>query len=206
MHSGAVNTSGDGGKIPSMRPRRPEIDVRNWLGVVLSVGFPALVYFGRDRLSPQVLALVLLAIVWLRRKMAFGMRPGPWLAVGGLLLAFLAFGQNHVLPLKLYPVLVNAALLAIFAASLWYPPPVAERIARLGYPDLPQEIVTYTRKVTQVWCVFFGANALTALWTAVWGSDDVWFYYNGIVAYLLAGLIFCGEWLLRRRLLRALGW
>lgn len=189
-----------------MRPRRSAIDIVNGLGAVLSVGFPALVYFGRDRLSPQVLALVLVLIVWFRKKIAFGMRPSPWLVAGGLLLAFLALGRNDVLPLKLYPVLVNAVLLAIFAASLWYPPPVAERIARLGYPDLPIEIVTYTRKVTQAWCVFFGANALTALWTAVWGSDDVWFYYNGIIAYLLAGLMFTGEWLLRRRLLRSLGW
>jgi len=189
-----------------MRPRRSAIDIVNGLGAVLSVGFPALVYFGRDRLSPQVLALVLVLIVWFRKKIAFGMRPSPWLLAGGLLLAFLALGRNDVLPLKLYPVLVNVALLAIFAASLWYPPPVAERIARLGYPDLPIEIVTYTRKVTQAWCVFFGANALTALWTAVWGSDEVWFYYNGIIAYLLAGLMFTGEWLLRRRLLRSLGW
>jgi len=189
-----------------MRPRRSAIDIVNWVGAALSVGFPALVYFGRDCLSPQVLALVLVLIVWFRRKIAFGMRPSPWLVAGGLLLAFLALGRNDVLPLKLYPVLVNVALLAIFAASLWYPPPVAERIARLGYPDLPIEIVTYTRKVTQAWCVFFGANALTALWTAVWGSDDVWFYYNGIIAYLLAGLMFTGEWLLRRRLLRSLGW
>jgi uncharacterized membrane protein len=189
-----------------MRPRRSAIDIVNGLGAVLSVGFPALVYFGRDRLSPQVLALVLVLIVWFRKKIAFGMRPSPWLVAGGLLLAFLALGRNDVLPLKLYPVLVNVALLAIFAASLWYPPPVAERIARLGYPDLPIEIVTYTRKVTQAWCVFFGANALTALWTAVWGSDGVWFYYNGIIAYLLAGLMFTGEWLLRRRLLRSLGW
>lgn len=189
-----------------MTPRRSLIDTLSWVGAALSVGFPALVYFGRDRLSPQVLALVLALIVWFRRKIAFGMRPSPWLVAGGLLLACLALGRNDVLPLKLYPVLVNGALLAIFAASLWYPPPVAERIARLGYPDLPTEIVAYTRKVTRAWCVFFGANALTALWTAVWGSDDVWFYYNGIIAYLLAGLMFAGEWFLRRRLLRSLGW
>jgi uncharacterized membrane protein len=189
-----------------MTSRRSAIDIWNWLGAFLSVGFPALVYFGRNRLSPQVLALVLVVIIWLRKKIAFGMRPSPWLVAGGLLLALLALGQNDVLPLKLYPVLVNGALLAIFAGSLWYPPPVAERIARAGYPDLPTEIVTYTRKVTQAWCVFFGANALTALWTAVWGSDDVWFYYNGVIAYLLAGLMFAGEWFLRRRLLRTLGW
>lgn len=190
----------------SMTPRRSVKDILSWVGAALSVGFPALVYFGRDRLSPQALALVLVLIVWFRKKIAFGMRPSPWLVAGGLLLAFLALGRNDVLPLKLYPVLVNGALLAIFAASLWYPPPVAERIARLGYPDLPIEIVAYTRKVTQAWCVFFSANALTALWTAVWGSDDAWFYYNGIIAYLLAGLMFTGEWLLRRRLLRSLGW
>jgi uncharacterized membrane protein len=189
-----------------MSPRRLPIDIVNWLGALLSVGFPALVYFGRNRLSAQVLALVLVLIVWLRKKIAFGMQPSPWLVAGGLLLAMLALGRNDVLPLKLYPVLVNCALLAVFAGSLWYPPPVAERIARIGYPHLPTEIVVYTRKVTQAWCVFFGANALTALWTAVWGSDGVWFYYNGIIAYLLAGLMFTGEWLLRRRLLRSLGW
>ncbi len=192
--------------ILATQPRRSLIDILSWIGAALSVGFPALVYFGRDRLSPQVLAVVLVLIVWLRKRIAFGMRPSPWLVAGGLLLAFLALGRNDVLPLKLYPVLVNGALLAIFAASLWYPPPVAERIARLGIPDLPAEIVAYTRKVTQAWCVFFAANALTALWTAVWGSDDVWFYYNGIIAYLLAGLMFAGEWFLRRRLLRSLGW
>lgn len=189
-----------------MSPRRSPIDILNWLGALLSLGFPVLVYFGRTRLSTQVLALVLVLIVWLRKKIAFGMQPSPWLVAGGLLLALLALGRNDVLPLKLYPVLVNGALLAVFAGSLWYPPPVAERIARIGYPDLPTEIATYTRKVTQAWCAFFGANALTALWTAVWGSDEAWFYYNGIIAYLLAGLMFAGEWLLRRRLLRSLGW
>lgn len=189
-----------------MRLRPPDVDMRNWLGALLSAAFPALVYFGRDRLSPQWLALVLVVIIWLRRRNPFGMRQGPWLVAGGLLLAGMALGRNDVLPLKLYPVLVNGALLTIFAGSLRYPPPVAERLARLGYPDLPQELVTYTRTVTQAWCVFFSANAVTALWTAVWASDDVWFYYNGIIAYVLAGLMFAGEWLVRRRLLKTLGW
>jgi uncharacterized membrane protein len=189
-----------------MRRSLADIDVRNWVGALLSVAFPALVYVGRDRVSAQWLALVLVVIIWLRRRNPFGLRHGPWLVAGGLLLAGMALGRNDVLPLKLYPVLVNGGLLTIFAWSLWCPPPVAERIARLGYPDLPKELVTYTRKVTQAWCVFFAANAVAALWTAVWGSDDVWFYYNGVIAYLLAGLMFGGEWFLRRRLLKTLGW
>jgi uncharacterized membrane protein len=172
----------------------------------LSVLFPALVYFGRDHISPQVLALVLVLLVAARRTLPFGIRSGVWLVAGGLALAMLAFGWNDRLPLKLYPVLVNGALLTVFALSLRYPPPIAERLARLGWPDLPQRVVDYTRKVTQAWCVFFGANAAIALWTAVWQPDHVWFYYNGIIAYCLAGGMFAAEWCVRRRVLREVGW
>ena len=172
----------------------------------LSVFFPALIYFGRDHLSPQVLALVLVLLVIVRRTMAFGIRANVWLVAGSLLLAALAFRSNDNLPLKLYPVLVNGALLTVFALSLWYPPPIAERVARLGWPDLPQRVVAYTRRVTQAWCVFFGGNAAMALWTAVWQPDYVWFYYNGIIAYCLAGCMFGVEWCVRRRVLREVGW
>jgi uncharacterized membrane protein len=172
----------------------------------LSVFFPALVYFGRDHISPQVLALVLVLLVVLRRTMAFGIRANYWLVASGLLLAVVAFRANDNLPLKLYPVLVNGALLTIFALSLRYPPPIAERVARLGWPDLPPRVAEYTRKVTQAWCVFFGANAAVALWTAVWQPDHVWFYYNGIIAYCLAGCMFAAEWCVRRRVLREVGW
>ena len=33
-----------------------------------------------------------------------------------------------------------------------------ERIARLQHPDLPPEGVVYTRRVTQIWCVFFSTK------------------------------------------------
>jgi uncharacterized membrane protein len=175
------------------------------LGVLLSGLFPALVYFGRERISPQTMALVLIFLVVLRRTLAFGIRTNFWLIAGALCLAAVTLRSNQILPLKLYPVLVNGCLLTVFGMSLWYPPPVAERIARLGWPDLPEALVTYTRKVTQAWCVFFGANASIALWTALQHSDAVWFYYNGIIAYCLAGCMFGAEWLCRRRILREYG-
>ena len=181
-------------------------DVAKRLLICLSALFPALVYFGRDSISPQVLALVLVALVVLRRTLAFGIRSNFWLVAGGFLLAAVAFRSNDNLALKLYPVLVNTALLAIFALSLRYPPTVAERVARIARPDLSPAIVAYTHKVTAAWCVFFGANALVALWTAVWQPDHVWFYYNGIIAYCLAGFMFLVEWCVRRRVLRAQGW
>jgi uncharacterized membrane protein len=173
-----------------------------WLAVVFTVAYPAVIFFGRGHVPPPILALALAAVVLARKRGAFGLRVSPWAAAGGMLLAVLAFGLNDSLPLKLYPVLVNASLLALFLLSLWIPPPIVERIARSQVPDLSQAAVVYTGKVTRAWCVFFGGNALLALWTAVWCSDRVWFYYNGIIAYALAGLMFAGEWLVRRRALR----
>lgn len=171
------------------------------LPVVLTVAFPAVVFFGRGHVPPQVLALVLAALVLVRRRGAFGIRVSPWVAAGGMLLAVLGFGLDDILPLKLYPVLVNASLLTVFLLSFRYPPPIAERIARSQVPDLPRSAVVYTGKVTRAWCVFFAGNALVALWTALWCSDRVWFIYNGMVAYALAGLMFAAEWLVRKRVL-----
>jgi uncharacterized membrane protein len=177
-------------------------DLLNWLGVLLGVVFPALVYFGRGVISPQALALVLILVIGTRRTIAFGLRVNFWLVTGGLLLVALALRSNAALPLKLYPVLINGSLLCIFVLSLCFPPTVAERAARLRRPDLPPFVVAYTRNVTKAWCIFFAANALIALWTALWSSDRIWFFYNGVIAYALVGVMFAGEWFIRRRVLR----
>lgn len=167
--------------------------------VALSIAYPLLVYSGIGRVAPAWLALLLAVLAGLR---ALATRQPVWLfaALGGLLLAALATLGNSVLPLKFYPVLVNAVLLAVFAISLRHPPSAIERLARLHEPDLPESGVRYTRHVTQVWCGFFVINGGIALSTALWASDAVWALYNGLIAYVLMALLFAGEWLLRRRL------
>jgi uncharacterized membrane protein len=100
---------------------------------------------------------------------------------------------------KAYPLCINAGLLASFGFSLWRGMPVVERLARLQEPDLPEQAVRYTRRVTQAWCVFFAVNAALSLATAVWGSEALWALYNGVIAYILMGLFFAVEWLIRRR-------
>src|SRR2546423_11913745 len=40
----------------------------------------------------------------------------------------------------------------LFRSSLFRPPTVVERLARLRNPELPAAGVRYTRQVTQVWC------------------------------------------------------
>jgi uncharacterized membrane protein len=112
----------------------------------------------------------------------------------------LAVWSNVLLPLKLYPVLVNMAFLAAFGISLTTPMSMVERMARLREPDLPPEGVRYTRRVTQAWCVFFVINGSIALVTSLWASEAVWSLYNGVIAYGLMGMMFGGEMLLRRRM------
>ncbi len=164
-----------------------------WLATLL---YPLAIYFGMSRFEPRWLALLLLSLALLRLLVT---QEKVWIAAAGGAAVLVAASvlSNNGLPLKLYPVLVNAVMLTVFGLSLRYPPSVIERLARLQHPDLPEQGVFYTRRVTQVWCLFFVFNGSMALYTAVWASAATWALYNGLIAYLLMGLLFAAEWLLR---------
>ena len=181
-------------------PPRPDpvrkVTAAAWL---VTLAYPFVVWFGIGKVEPRSLALLLLALAVLR-ALAAGRDPLWWTAAGGAaVLVAVSWFANALLPLKLYPVLVNAVMLGVFAVSLRHPPTVIERLARLQHPDLPAEAIAYTRKVTVVWCVFFVVNGAIALATALWASDRAWALYNGLIAYLLMGVLFAGEWLVRPR-------
>lgn len=166
-----------------------------WLATLL---YPLAIWFGLARFEPRHLALALLALAGLRALVS---RETVWLAAaaGAAVLVAATWLSNDGLPLKLYPVLVNAALLAAFATSLLRPPTVIERLARLTDPRLPAEAIPYVTRVTQVWCAFFVINGGIALWTAVAASDATWALYNGAIAYVLIGALLLGERLVRPR-------
>lgn len=172
--------------------------MRHVLVGLLTVAYPLIIWLGLGRLAPRWLALPLVLVAVLR---ALATRERVWLvaAGGALLLAGVTFLGNGALPLKLYPVLVNAILLAVFAMSLFSPQSLIERLARLREPELPPSGVAYTRKVTQLWCGFFVLNGSIALLTALRASDATWALYNGLLSYLFMGVLFAGEWLVRMR-------
>jgi len=165
---------------------------------LVSLAYPLLVYVAMGRFEPRWLALLLFALALLR---ALTTRQALWwcAAAGAGLLGLAATLFNEALPLKLYPALVNAVMLATFATSLRFGPPLVERLARLQEPDLPPFAVVYTRRVTQVWCGFFVLNGGLALVTALYASDRVWALYNGLLAYVMMGVLFAGEWCVRRK-------
>ena len=128
--------------------------------------------------------------------MRAGLAGTMWI-MATLLLSLVVLWGNHFLALKLYPVLVNAAMLSAFTYSLFVPPSIVEQFARRWQPDLPPQGVSYTRRVTQVWCVFFAVNGGIAFATALWTSAATWSLYNGFIAYLLMGLLFAAEYGIR---------
>jgi uncharacterized membrane protein len=104
---------------------------------------------------------------------------------------------NNVLIARLYPIIINLALLTVFALSLKNPPTIAERFARLKHGDaLPEKAVKYCRRVTQVWCAFFVTNISISAVT-LFMSMKVWSLYNGLISYIMMGAIFTIEYIVR---------
>ncbi|MDO4998389.1 MAG: hypothetical protein Q4E16_07085 [Neisseria sp.] len=164
---------------------------------VFSLFYPLLWYFGRDKGVFLWLAAAMAAL-WLLRA---AMQKMPSQKIVSLLVAVffvaLLVWQNQA-AMYWYPVLVNGLMLALFGGSLFTQQSLVERLARLTEPDLPSAAVLYTRRVTQIWCIFFIINGSIAaiLYLANW--LQAWAVYTGIVAYVLMGLLGGGEWLYRQ--------
>lgn len=128
-----------------------------------------------------------------------------------LILAMLRFFGGNSLGsfLKLYPLLINLAMLASFGMSLVKPPNYAFRIALLRDSSIRNSahynaIESYCCKVTKVWCVFFVLNASFSLVTLLYFPDWFWALYNGFIAYIIMGIIFAVEWLVRKNVQKGL--
>ncbi len=167
--------------------------------------YPLAIYFGLQFLQPRYLALLLVLGLLARRRRAAGQllrelsRIDLTVLVALLALAGVTALTNSETLLRLYPAAMSLGMLVAFGLSLKYPPSMVERFARLEEPALPPDGVRYTRRVTQVWCVFFVCNGCIAGFTAVAASRDTWALYNGFIAYVLMGLLYAAEWLVRRR-------
>lgn len=177
------------------------------LSGALLLAWPFLVWFGLAHNSLHWLVPLMTLLLVLRLSLA-RRTPGPIrfiiqsAALAGIVLcAGSSVLKSHQL-LLFYPVVINAVMLCVFGVSLFTTMPLVERLARLQHPDLPPQGVLYTRRVTQIWCVFFIINGATALFTALRGDMALWTLWNGMIAYLLMGMLMAGEWLVRRRVIK----
>jgi uncharacterized membrane protein len=171
------------------------------------LAWPFLVWFGLTHNSLHwLLPLMALLLVFRLRQGRNVAAPMRFViqsaALAGIALCIAsALLKSHQL-LLFYPVVINLVMLSVFGGSLFTAMPLVERLARLQHPDLPPTGVRYTRRVTQVWCVFFIGNGAIALCTALHGDMPLWTLWNGMVAYVLMGMLMAGEWLIRRRVIK----
>lgn len=185
------------------------------LGAILTATYPLAVYVGLTRFSARGLGLVLLV----------ALVPGLALRIGSIDRARLSAHLWPVLRVPLsvaaivavaallderqlflwLPVLINLMLLGQFAASLRAEVSMIERFARLADPELPEGGVAYCRKVTVVWCGFFLVNGAIAGILALTAPIAWWALYTGAIAYGLIGLLFAGEFVVRRAIFRRFG-
>lgn len=175
-----------------------------WLAMGLIIAWPLLIsagiaYHSLKWLLP-LLALVLLLRAWQTPRRAGPMRVITLItALAGSVLCAASWVLNAQHWLLWYPVVINLVMLLVFGGSLWSSMPLVERIARLREPHLSPHAIRYTRNVTRVWSLFFIVNGSIALGTVLRGDMTLWSAWNGVISYILIGLLMTGEWIVRQQ-------
>lgn len=165
------------------------------IATLLVLGYPLLVYLAISNGISWIFS-ILFGALFVRRAMAGGKQ-----ALLFALLAVLLFGGAFLfqeISAKMIPVFVHISMFTVFCGSLYTDSSLIERFARLDFPDMPPEIVEYTRNVTKVWTAFFAINIFLCTALALWAEDSFWALYNGAIIYLLLGLMMVSEYAWRR--------
>lgn len=175
--------------------------------IVLAILWPFVVLYLVYQDKVQLMGFILLGYFIVRylilsRTLQKNKQLGLMLSVTGIVLCGLSALFKNYHALLYYPVVVNITLLGVFGYSLYRPPTMIERFARLQQPDLTPFGQRYTFRVTQIWCLFFIINGSIALFSVLWGDMVLWAWWNGFISYLLIGCLLVGEWLIRKRVQR----
>ncbi|VAW58513.1 FIG017861: hypothetical protein [hydrothermal vent metagenome] len=176
---------------------------------VILLLYPIAVYYGLQYFEPRLLGLLLLGILLVRFSLLIKsvkinqLKPLAGLTIASGFIGLLIVFFNQPIWVKLNPVVINLTLLFFFSYSLYKPPSMIERFARLQNPDLPEAAIQYTKTVTQVWCGFFIFNIIISSYTALFSSIETWTIYNGFIAYILMGLLFAVEYAVRIKKMKA---
>ena len=106
------------------------------------------------------------------------------------------FYIKRIVFLKYYPPICNLFIFCVFFFSLFGKETIIQKIARACGDKLEKPAFDYTRKLTYVWCCFTFCNLLISIWT-IFLSDKIWILYNGCISYILIGILFTVEYIVR---------
>jgi len=130
------------------------------------------------------------------------LRCAKWFAGLSLLYSILLFwfasNQSENL-LFAQPVIVNLLIFLLFLSTLVSGSvPLIGRITQLIKADVPDEVMQYCRTVTWVWASFFLLVAIVSLLLSVFSTIEHWSLFTNFVVYILIGVMFVVEYLVRR--------
>ncbi|MEP0355393.1 MAG: hypothetical protein ABJH06_02985 [Paraglaciecola sp.] len=169
---------------------------------ILAILYPIIAYFGLKYCNPSIVSALLILLLTLRFVLdkSSSHKHKHFKLVFGAILTLLMFSllSNSDYGIKFYPVAMSLMFFAMFSYSLIYPPTVIERFARIKNKNLSDYGVSYTRFFTKVWCGFFILNAGISFYTALYSDIEIWTLYNGIISYILMGILGASEWLIRQ--------
>lgn len=109
-----------------------------------------------------------------------------------------AAATGSELALRASPFLISLTFVAHFALSL-RGTPLVETFARLNRPDLPDDHVSYCRRVTGAWIAVLSVNSLLLLVAMLVQDETTWAILVGPVSYCILGVTFAVEYAYRKR-------
>jgi uncharacterized membrane protein len=97
------------------------------------------------------------------------------------------------------PVVINLAMMAIFAGSLLPgKEPLITTFHRLTVShDIDPAIATYTRRLTWVWALLFGAMTLESAALALFAPMVIWSLFANFLNYVFVAVLLFGEYFYR---------
>ncbi len=97
------------------------------------------------------------------------------------------------------PVIIQLILMSFFGKTLLLNkgPSLIERFVRLEFSDFPPGVSEYCRSLTVIWTAFFAFNAIACITLSIFGNNAQWALFNGIVIYLMIGILVIAEYIYR---------
>jgi uncharacterized membrane protein len=172
--------------------------------IIASLLYPGIVYVGRTIVPALAFVTIALTLIALRLATIRSPSQRVWrmpLAVAAMTIVTLAM-LDAPLAVKAYPATISLAATVMFGTTLFHPPSMIERFARLREPSLLPAGQSYCRKLTIVWTVWLSANTIISAVLAISGNDFAWTIWTGVVAYVAMGFLVLGEIVIRHVLRR----
>ena len=160
------------------------------------LAYPYLVYLGLEKgvvwFAPAMISGFYIFQAFTTQNQSVKLKK---LGIALVLLSGAVFLQ--ALTAKLLPIFIQLTLMHFFGSTLIKGPTLVERFVRLEFPEFPPGIVEYCRQLTVMWTGFFAFNALVCAGLAYWAPASWWAIYNGVMIFVLTGILMVGEYIWR---------